>query len=214
MGRLLDLFDKYDTSKAHRHIRHYADAYEKQIDWLVGRNFTMLEIGVSGGASLQAWREYFGPNFTYFGMDINPECNKWNEGLRQRVFIGNQSKQEHLMAMVMEANGFDLVIDDGSHNVEDQQETLKTLWPFLNPGGVYVVEDLHTSYHKFDKPCYGGGPVRKPGTAIDMLKNLVDDVNRKWVEPGGLNVYLDGLESMTFYDSMCFLHKIGTWTSL
>jgi len=34
----------------------------------------MLEIGVSFGGSLEMWREYFGPEATIFGIDIDPEC--------------------------------------------------------------------------------------------------------------------------------------------
>jgi SAM-dependent methyltransferase len=39
----------------------------------------------------------------------------------------------------------DIIIDDGSHLMRDQQQTLAALWPLVSPGGLYVMEDVHTS---------------------------------------------------------------------
>ena len=41
---------------------------------------------------------------------------------------------------------FDIVIDDGSHAPAHQVASLTALWPHVKVGGVYLVEDLHTSY--------------------------------------------------------------------
>mmetsp|Transcript_44028 Transcript_44028/g.99480 ORF Transcript_44028/g.99480 Transcript_44028/m.99480 type:complete len:456 (+) Transcript_44028:173-1540(+) len=39
----------------------------------------------------------------------------------------------------------DVVLDDGSHLMRDQQQTLGALFPLVRPGGLYVMEDVHTS---------------------------------------------------------------------
>ena len=39
----------------------------------------------------------------------------------------------------------DIILDDGLHLMRDQQQTLGALWPLVSPGGLYVVEDVHTS---------------------------------------------------------------------
>jgi hypothetical protein len=39
----------------------------------------------------------------------------------------------------------DLFIDDGSHIMEDQQVVLAKLFKSIKSGGIYVLEDLHTS---------------------------------------------------------------------
>jgi demethylmacrocin O-methyltransferase len=45
------------------------------------------------------------------------------------------------------------------------------LWDAIRPGGYYVIEDLFTAYH----PSFGGGPPGTPGTAVELIKTLVDD---------------------------------------
>ena len=40
---------------------------------------------------------------------------------------------------------FDIIVDDGGHTMLQQQNTLAALWDRLQPGGLFIVEDLHTS---------------------------------------------------------------------
>jgi cephalosporin hydroxylase len=46
------------------------------------------------------------------------------------------------------SGGFDVVIDDGSHADEDILVAFEHLWPLVQPGGFYVIEDLavHTGF--------------------------------------------------------------------
>lgn len=53
---------------------------------------------------------------------------------------------------------------------------LQILFKILNPGGLYVIEDIHTSYWR----SYGGyGSVGAPRggylTTVGFLKDLIDD---------------------------------------
>ena len=41
---------------------------------------------------------------------------------------------------------FDVIIDDGGHTMQQQQNTLDVYWPHVKPGSAFIVEDLHTSY--------------------------------------------------------------------
>lgn len=51
---------------------------------------------------------------------------------------------------------FDLIIEDGSHRHADQQMNLALLMPLLKPGGLYFLEDLHTSLEPgYDEPAKG-----------------------------------------------------------
>ena len=49
--------------------------------------------------------------------------------------------------------GVDIVLDDGSHHMHDVKSSFDYLYPILNVGGIYIIEDLHTSYWR----RYGGG---------------------------------------------------------
>jgi 23S rRNA U2552 (ribose-2'-O)-methylase RlmE/FtsJ len=104
----------------------------------------VLELGVWQGASLRVWRDYF-PSATIWGVDINPEAAIANVP-RLHTVIGSQA---HLGTLNRVASGqvLDIVIDDGSHVVEHMLESLRLLWPRVRPGGFYVIEDTHTTYH-------------------------------------------------------------------
>lgn len=104
----------------------------------------MLEIGVLDGRSLATWAEYF-PNARLYGLDIDPACARF-ETDRTRIFIGSQADPAvlaDLRAAVPE--GFDVVIDDGSHYVSHMKVSFRELYPHVSPGGIYVIEDIHTA---------------------------------------------------------------------
>jgi hypothetical protein len=54
---------KYDT---------YCAVYDKLFGCYRGEKITFVEVGVLGGGSLQAWRDYFGPAARIVGVDLNP----------------------------------------------------------------------------------------------------------------------------------------------
>jgi hypothetical protein len=63
-----------------------------------------------------------------------------------------------------------VVIDDGSHIGGDICTSFDALWPHLQPGGWYVVEDLATSY----VPDYGGGTPPPATSGVGLVQVLVD----------------------------------------
>ena len=44
----------------------------------------------------------------------------------------------------MVGGDFDMIIDDGGHTMEQMQISLNYLWDQVKPGGLYVIEDLHS----------------------------------------------------------------------
>ena len=54
----------------------------------------------------------------------------------------------------VEIQNFDIIIDDGSHLRKDVIKSFHLLFPHLNNDGLYVVEDMQTSYNHF----FGGNP--------------------------------------------------------
>ena len=108
---------------------------------LKGRDVTsMLEIGVQGGESLKMWRDYF-PEAMIYGWDIVDL--KHLDSDRILNYVVDQGKASRI-AEFFDKNDvmFDFVIDDGSHKVEDQIVSLFNIWPYLNQGGVYIIEDM------------------------------------------------------------------------
>ena len=192
---------------------HYFDIYEEHFSGLLKRRqargvqgpLRVLEIGVWPGGSLELWRNYFGEEAVIFGVEINPEHLQLSDDVAQ-VRIGSQSDPSFLEKVVDEMGGVDIVIDDGSHIADDVLSSLRTLFPKLSSPGIYIIEDLHTSYWKH----WGGGFLRK-GSAIEVSKELIDllhaPYNRQIRTPHWLGISRDELRGAHFYDSILVLEK-------
>jgi FtsJ-like methyltransferase len=151
--------------------KHYFPIYERHFKEFVCKPVTFIEIGCGLGGSLQMWKRYFGPHARIIGIDINPECKKFEED-QVEVFIGQQQDHQFLQSVLDKVGIPDIVLDDGSHKMSHVTETFQFLYPQMLKNGVYMVEDLHTAY--WDE--YEGG-LRKPSTFIELCKNLIDELN-------------------------------------
>lgn len=127
---------------------HYLPIYERTLARFRGGPLLLLEIGVDRGGSLRAWKEYFGPQATVVGVDINPDCREADDaeaGIHIR--IGAQQDKEFLGRVVEEFGPFDVIIDDGSHFTSHLIASFQFLFTHgMRPGGVYLAEDLQTNY--------------------------------------------------------------------
>ena len=167
------------------------------------RPLRMLEIGVFQGGSLDLWRRYFGPEAILFGVDIDPACAARVTPPNQ-VRIGSQDDPAFLASVVDEMGGLDVVLDDGSHFGRHQRASFRALWPRLAPGGVYLIEDLHTSY-------WGGfeGALRRPGTGIEMVKELIDDMHGWYHGHHETVAPREELGRIEIVDSITAVHKVA-----
>ena len=112
------------------------------------------------------------------------------------VVIGDQADRVFLADLRGRIGPVDVVIDDGGHSMGQQLATFGEMWPALKDGGVFIVEDVHTSYW----PSCGGG-YRKPGTFAEHVKDMIDRVHAfhshdpgfcpdEWTRSvGGIHVY-------------------------
>ena len=203
---LLDFAKRYGTDKwgSHFYIPHYERHFAPYRD----QTFNLLEIGVGGykdpalgGESLRMWQDYF-PNATIVGIDL---YEKHVAGPRIRVYQGDQTDAVFLERVVAEAGPFRLIIDDGSHLNAHVIRTFEILYPTLELGGVYAVEDLQTSYWS----SFGGDMEDLAGanTSLNFLKSLVDAVNYA-ERQGGVPSYVERhTVGVHFYHNLCFVDK-------
>lgn len=153
---------------------HYLPTYDRLLQPFVGKPITLVEVGLATGGSLQLWRDYLGPDIKIIGVDLDPSCKRFEDD-NTRIMIGDQGDPA-FMRQVAEAVGeADVVIDDGSHINAHQILTFETLFPIVKIGGVYVCEDLHTSYWA----DYGGGFGRQD-TFIGYAKQAIDKLHFKY----------------------------------
>lgn len=117
-----------------------------------------LEIGLGcgmtygPGKSLGLWEEYFTHRDARVSfVEVDGECVK-NHDIRLRngtIFVGSQDEDSVLKNIAIEGHaygGYDVIVDDGGHTMKQQQMSLRALWPAVASGGIYVIEDLQTSY--------------------------------------------------------------------
>ena len=74
------------------------------------------------------WRKYFGESAIIFGIDIDPSCAKFN-GIAGQVRIGSQIDKIFLDSVISEMGGVDIILDDGSHHMNNIAPTFKHLFP-------------------------------------------------------------------------------------
>jgi Methyltransferase domain len=147
-GPLEQYFDAHKTGPGLWKWRHYFPIYERHLAKFRDREVHMVEIGVLKGGSLDMWTWYLGDRSHIYGVDVSEECLAY-EGHRKRVFIGDQSDPEFWKRFLREVPSFDIVLDDGGHRSFQQRPTFEALIPHLNPGGVYLCEDIHHASNSF-----------------------------------------------------------------
>lgn len=181
---------------------HYFPIYERHFSPYVDRQITFLEIGCGEGGSLPMWKKYFGPMATIVGIDCNPACKNYEETYIN-VRIGDQGDKEFLKSVIEEFGPFDIVLDDGSHIMDDVKTSFLELYPHVTRNGVYMIEDMHTAYFE---AC--GGGFRKEGSFIEFSKDLIDHLNVIYTA-GQLPVsdFARTTLSMHFYDSIVAFEK-------
>ena len=181
---------------------HYLPIYDQLLGRYAGTDVKMIEIGVFNGGSLVLWRRLLGGKATIFGIDINPACAAYDDE-RASVRIGSQDDPQFLRNVVAEMGGVDIVLDDGSHVARHQRASFKTLFPLLNDGGIYVIEDMHTAYW----PALEGG-LRRRGTAIEFLKDKIDEMHRHYrVRGKNTTEAIPEIDSIQFFDSIAAVKK-------
>lgn len=118
----------------------YGDAYEDFIDRFIGRQNVrlMMEVGIADGSSLCAWRDIF-PNALCVGLDIHHSDKA--HGDRIEFHLGDQTSKEDCERAAA-GRMFDFIVEDATHQLHKSLLTLLYLWPFVRPGGLYVIEEF------------------------------------------------------------------------
>ncbi|MFI3156757.1 MAG: hypothetical protein QX199_11435 [Methylococcaceae bacterium] len=131
------------SSELHDYLRHY----EELLRGFSGKPFTLVELGVGPtnnmGKSLLTWHEYF-PKATVVGVDIRADAIEvQKEGIL--IEIGDCGNEEFLDYIGRKYTPH-VVIDDASHKWSHQILSFEHLFPHIQQGGIFIVEDLETSF--------------------------------------------------------------------
>ena len=199
----LEAYFNNNTGKVINKWTHYFEVYDRHFSKYRDKEIVVLEIGTYYGGSLQMWKHYFGSKAKIYGIDINPNCKQLEEE-NIKIFIGSQSDKNFLEKVKKEIPPIDILIDDGGHTMLQQIVSFETLFDHIKPDGVYLCEDLHTSYWM----QYGGGHERK-GTFIEYSKPLIDKLNAYHSTEKSLKVdsFTTSVNSLHYYDSILVIER-------
>ena len=203
-----------NTGRVIHKWRHYFEIYERHFSRYRGRQANIVEIGVYKGGSLGMWKHYFGPAARIYGIDIDPACREFADD-QVEILIGDQADRNFLRSVRERVSPIDILIDDGGHTMQQQLVTFEELFPHVAADGVFLCEDLHTSYWEE----YGGGYLA-PHTFIEHAKQLVDDLHawharkpkrKAWYSPKppelAVSEFTRSAHSLHFYDSVLVIEK-------
>lgn len=117
---------------------------------------TIVELGIYYGNGLRTFRKFW-PDSRLIGIDASLEC--YNHDLENcYTYKCDQTDIYGLTSILKQHPKIDLFIDDASHEIDKSIITFDIIFPFLNSGGVYIIEDLqcfNTLNNKsIKKECY------------------------------------------------------------
>jgi hypothetical protein len=172
------------SDKIHHHGYHRF--YERFLEPIRSKVTDMLEIGLDQGYSVFLWRMYF-KSANLYGFDIHKpaECESkvWSiRNIPKNINIqGDQSRVEDLEFLKSTiGKRVQFILDDGSHISEHQILSFNYLFDHvLEEGGVYIIEDIETSYWKRGglygyETRYGFEHAK---SCVERFKPMIDLVN-------------------------------------
>ena len=146
--RLLSSSEAFTIVKNEPYLRVYEDlasAFSPR---------SILELGIFQGGSYVLLDKLFRPR-RMSAVDISREpvaalCHYIADKESRFVhFSTSQSDRETLEHIVRDelASELDLVVDDASHTYEQTKASFEILFPLLQPGGIYAIEDWSWAHH-------------------------------------------------------------------
>ena len=225
------LFSKFHTDKGYEHgfYRFYPRVFSTLRH---KKDLRFLEIGVFKGASFKVWENYFTNSPKLFGIgygeDVMLEQRKevFNGG-NTTLYLGDQSDQHFLEYVETDSGGdWDIIIDDGSHVPEHQIFSFGSLFSHLKPGGLYIFEDIETSYwnrpgagiykYEFAQPLGIGSS----NSLVEKFKNVVDwgvnkyyhdhDEDKEGGRKGCGIPFCDEIASVMFEQNIIMIRKLDS----
>jgi len=206
---LTKLSNKYGCDKSDKN-HNYTSWYNKYLGNDRHKEFNILEFGYGKGKSVKMWMEYFTKaNLISVDNMRNPPPDKLiKRHLKSGRFefvSSDQIDKERVLSVLKKYKDFYIIIDDASHKAEDQQYTFSFSFPFVVPGGWYIIEDLKCR--------------RNPNEKFEIQANKTLQVLQQYFVSGKFfsrvltpkeNKYInDHIEWIQIYDKIAFIKKRG-----
>lgn len=187
----------------------YLDTYHKYFEKFKGKECVFCEIGVFHGDSLKMWKEYFGSKCKIVGIDVDWNCLHYGDD-QVSIEIGSQSSPSFWKYIREKYPRIDILLDDGGHTMNQQITTYLEMFPHLNRGGIYLCEDIFTSFWRnYDENDKGK-------TFLDFSKEIVLEMEEAfWPEAATYHAGLSkDVEAIHFHQGIIVFEKNKTYSRI
>ena len=135
-------------------------------------------------------------NANIFGADINPDMFNYNSKRMTSFFVNSSSTSSIQKNIIDKKIKYKIIIEDASHMLKDQIISLFYLFPILESGGYFIVEELDFPETREDMRIGQEFPDLK-----SILKNVLKkkDFNSKYIDQNLKNYFLDNVETIEIF---------------
>jgi len=161
-SELCEIGKKYDTDKSSqrnnvtdlRHCHPYTLFYDGLFKNKKDEKLKIAELGILEGASLRMWQEYF-TNSNLYGLEYNHAfINSFKQLYdNDRILLSHidVTNKDSVANAFSELNVmYDIIIEDTTHQFEDQIRVIENCYQYLKPGGILIIENIFKSYNEND----------------------------------------------------------------
>lgn len=169
--------------EGHRHP--YTAIYNLLFAPLKNKNIILVEIGVWRSASIKLWSLFF-KNSKIYGFDYDrsmiERCNNYYIKNANALYMNVKDSQSINEGLLMINELVDIIIDDSSHEVDDQIRIINETFKYLKSGGYLIVEDI---YEACDEELY-----------INKLDNIITHCSfYTFITAAHTNTFTDGINN-------------------
>jgi hypothetical protein len=205
------LFEYFNSDKGEKYINQYTQPskrdnikikahgyskfYEKVFIEFKNKEINILEIGSFYGNASAAMFFYF-KNANIFGADINPDMFNYTSKRIKNFFVNSSSVSSIQKNIVDKKIEYKIIIEDASHMLKDQIISLFYLFPIIESGGYFIVEELDFPEKREDMRTGQELPDLK-----SILKNVQEkkDFNSKYINQNLKDYFLNNFETIDVF---------------
>ena len=202
------LFEYFNSDKAEKYINQYTHPSKKTKIKIQAHGYSkfyhdifypirnkmlnIIELGSFYGNASAALFFYF-KNSKIYGADINPDMFRYKSDRIENLYVNSSSVLSIKNEIIHRNIKFDIIIEDASHMLKDQIISLFYLFPILNEGGYFIVEELDFPETREDMRIGHHAPDLKT-ILLSILKNK--DFNSPYIDEKNKKYFLDNIESI------------------
>ena len=205
------LFEYFNSDKGEKYINQYTHPskrdniriaahgyskfYEKVFLEFKDKKINVLEIGSFYGNASAAMFFYF-RNANIFGADINPDMFNYTSKRMTSFFVNSSSVSSIQKNIIDKKIEYKIIIEDASHMLKDQIISLFYLFPILESGGYFIVEELDFPEKRKDM---------RVGQEFPDLKNILKNIQTKqdfssnYINQNLKDYFLDNVETIDVF---------------